>query len=156
MELSQTLSVVFEPTRGSGGKQGMHVFALVSHGACHHLVAIDGTTTLVPYHLGTVTSTRKKSGVSRWNLFYTWSPDEWLRWLIGCRHSSPCNGHLVCFYSYKFVIFCRYLQYIARKLCRWFVFCCGVLLVDFTHILQGYFTGTGAIMYLPQCQWSNP
>ena len=26
----------------------------------------------------------------------------------------------------------------------------------FTHILQGYFTGTGAIIWLPQCQWSNP
>ena len=26
----------------------------------------------------------------------------------------------------------------------------------FTHILQGYFTGTGAIKWLPQCQWSNP
>ena len=25
-----------------------------------------------------------------------------------------------------------------------------------THILQGYFTGTGAIIWLPQCQWSNP
>ena len=24
------------------------------------------------------------------------------------------------------------------------------------HILQGYFTGTGAIIWLPQCQWSNP
>ena len=23
------------------------------------------------------------------------------------------------------------------------------------HILQSYFTGTGAIMWLPQCQWSN-
>ena len=25
-----------------------------------------------------------------------------------------------------------------------------------TPILQGYFTGTGAILGLPQCQWSNP
>ena len=25
-----------------------------------------------------------------------------------------------------------------------------------THILQDCFTGTGAIMWLPQCQWSNP
>ena len=28
-------------------------------------------------------------------------------------------------------------------------------LVDFTHIRQGYFAGTGAIMWLPQCQQSN-
>ena len=26
----------------------------------------------------------------------------------------------------------------------------------FNHILQGCFTGTGAIIWLPQCQWSNP
>ena len=25
-----------------------------------------------------------------------------------------------------------------------------------THILQGSFTGTGAILWLPQCQWGNP
>ena len=25
-----------------------------------------------------------------------------------------------------------------------------------THILQGCFTGTGAIIWLPQCQWNNP
>ena len=25
----------------------------------------------------------------------------------------------------------------------------------FTHIVQGYSTGTGAILWLPQCQWSN-
>ena len=27
---------------------------------------------------------------------------------------------------------------------------------QFAHILQGYFTGTGAIIWLPQCQWCNP
>ena len=27
---------------------------------------------------------------------------------------------------------------------------------DFNHILQGCFTGTGAILWLPRCQWSNP
>ena len=29
-------------------------------------------------------------------------------------------------------------------------------MIDFTHILQGYFAGTGAIGWLPQCQQSNP
>ena len=29
-------------------------------------------------------------------------------------------------------------------------------LVEFTHNLQDSFTGTGAITWLPQCQWSNP
>ena len=41
----------------------------------------------------------------------------------------------------------------------WFMMCCFCfvsVLSDFTHILQGYFTGTGAIKWLPQCQWSNP
>ena len=45
-------------------------------------------------------------------------------------------------------------------------FCCGFLCIhydlqlnschSFTHILQSCFTGTGAIIRLPQCQWSNP
>ena len=26
----------------------------------------------------------------------------------------------------------------------------------FTHFVQGYFTGTGTIIWLPQRQWSNP
>ena len=26
----------------------------------------------------------------------------------------------------------------------------------FTHLFQGYINGTGAIMWLPQCHWSNP
>ena len=32
----------------------------------------------------------------------------------------------------------------------------GLVWADFTHILQGYFTGTGAIIGLPQCQWGDP
>ena len=36
---------------------------------------------------------------------------------------------------------------------RFVVLYCGIL--PFTHILQCYFTGTGAIVWLPQCQWSN-
>ena len=35
------------------------------------------------------------------------------------------------------------------------MFSSGLISVDFIHILQGYFTGTGAIIWLPQCQWSN-
>ena len=35
------------------------------------------------------------------------------------------------------------------------MFCISLLLVDFTHILQGYFNITGAIIWLPQCHWSN-
>ena len=33
---------------------------------------------------------------------------------------------------------------------------CDLVFANFTHILQGYFTGAGAIVWLPQYQWSNP
>ena len=32
------------------------------------------------------------------------------------------------------------------------VLSCSYVLVDFTYIVQGYFTGTEAILRLPQCQ----
>ena len=35
-------------------------------------------------------------------------------------------------------------------------FCFGFVLVVFTQVLPGCFTVTGAIIWLPQCQWSNP
>ena len=44
----------------------------------------------------------------------------------------------------------------------WVYFAVVMLLVlsvicdPFTHILQGCFTGIGAILQLPHCQWSNP
>ena len=38
----------------------------------------------------------------------------------------------------------------------WFALCWGYVLMDLTHILQGHFTGTGAIIWLPQYQWNNP
>ena len=60
--------------------------------------------------------------------------NKWPLW------SSPWNIHMA------FVVLCLLWLYYG-------------FLVDsyhpFSHILQGYFTGTGAIM-LPQCQWSNP
>ena len=37
-----------------------------------------------------------------------------------------------------------------------FPFCRRSVTFNCTHIPQGYFTGTGAIIWLPQCQWSNP
>ena len=44
--------------------------------------------------------------------------------------------------------------------CYFFVWLHSHFLADssnqFTHILQCYITGTGAILRLPQCQWSNP
>ena len=47
----------------------------------------------------------------------------------------------------------------SQDLCTLFMLC-SVLLwfgtANFTHILQGYFTDTGAFIQLPQCQGSNP
>ena len=34
--------------------------------------------------------------------------------------------------------------------------CFAVVNTSFTHILQNYLTGTGAIIWLTQCQWCNP
>ena len=35
------------------------------------------------------------------------------------------------------------------------IFCCGLVSINFNHILQGYFTDPGAIIWLPQGEWSN-
>ena len=43
----------------------------------------------------------------------------------------------------------------TSEICKQFMFLLWFV-NSFTHILQGYFTGTGAIIWLPQCQWSNP
>ena len=53
----------------------------------------------------------------------------------------PWNIHIV--------LFCFVLLWLRHG--------CLVDLCDaFIQILQGCFTGTGAILWLPQCQWSNP
>ena len=48
------------------------------------------------------------------------------------------------------------LQYIPWNIHMVHVLLVSLVLVNFTHILQGYFTGNGAIIGLPHCQWSNP
>ena len=40
--------------------------------------------------------------------------------------------------------------------CPVFISFCGGFMKILFYILQGYSTGTGAIIRLPQCQWSNP
>ena len=62
---------------------------------------------------------------------------------------KPCVGGInnLCFRS-------KYIpSFIHRCLC--YTLCSVSVHFVFTHILQGYFTGTGAILGLPQCQWSN-
>ena len=50
-------------------------------------------------------------------------------------------------YEQEFVVFCLVVDILRFSVDSWELF---------THIRQGYFTGTGAIVRLPQCQWSNP
>ena len=52
--------------------------------------------------------------------------------------------------------FMQFTKNTSKELCTWFVLCCGWGAVRFIHILQGYFNGTGATIWLPQCHWSHP
>ena len=54
---------------------------------------------------------------------------------------------------------------ISQEICTWFCLLCFVVVIQsfimnshevFIHIHQGCFAGTGAIVRLPQCQWSKP
>ena len=46
--------------------------------------------------------------------------------------------------------------YVMLSLCELYDQFLETLSHYFTNNLQGCFTGTGAILWLPQCQWSNP
>ena len=61
-------------------------------------------------------------------------------------------------------MYCRYTVY-PKKYAHGFVVLCFVVVMQsfimnsheiFIHIHQGCFAGTGAIVRLPQCQWSKP
>ena len=92
--------------------------------------------------------------------------------------ATPCEGK-ICGISFKirlWALFCLVVLYtimhcispyhckktcittqcIFQDICTWFVLCCGLVWIGFIPILQGCFTGIGAITWLPQCQWSNP
>ena len=51
---------------------------------------------------------------------------------------------------------CRLVYRVHPKNYAQVSLCYVLLLTSVTHILQGCFTGAGAIIWLPQCQWSNP
>ena len=64
---------------------------------------------------------------------------------------------------FSFVHFTSLIYSISQEICTRFccaLLCCGYAIVHneftFIHIHQAYFTGTGAIVRLPQCQWSKP
>ena len=62
----------------------------------------------------------------------------------------------------KICCLCSISHKICTRLCCDLLFCgYAIIHIEFkwyiyAHILQGYFTGTGAIVRLPQCQWSKP
>ena len=69
------------------------------------------------------------------------------------RHCNELrNGYFAADYSLFSILFHLITQYIP-----WIVYSVHALLVPsyLTHFLQGCFTGTGAIVGLPRCQWSN-
>ena len=92
-----------------------------------------------------------------------------------CRYINPTNLQLIGT-SVKYKITCwvmdsvgsykrvHPIQYVhSCVVVCYALFCCGytisfcwIYVVYLIHILQGCFTGTGAIIWLPQCQWSNP
>ena len=86
-------------------------------------------------------------------------------WLVGkvdnhvtIYGSKVAEGFLA--FQRRLVTRCSFLLYV-QNICRIFCMLCIVefmwsVLEAFTRILQGSFTGTGAIIWLPQCQWSNP
>ena len=46
--------------------------------------------------------------------------------------------------------------YETPEICIWSMLGWGLLTAELTHILQGYYIGTRAIIWLVKCQWSNP
>ena len=61
----------------------------------------------------------------------------------------------------KLTIFCfqwLYIRYISTNMNMVLSLLCLMRFGtgNIIHILQGYFTDTGTIMWSPQCQWSNP
>ena len=84
-----------------------------------------------------------------------------LMWIctIGCRHSfKQFTGRLISKSSVQCTVY-------PKKYAHGFVVLCFVVVMQsltinshevFIHIHQGCFAGTGAIVRLPQCQWSKP
>ena len=78
-------------------------------------------------------------------------------------HTIQFNGYQLCYeftrkHWYHTVTFTCNLMPCFAVLCS-VVFMLWSLVDSsalFTLVLQGYFTGTGAIVWLPQCRWSNP
>ena len=73
--------------------------------------------------------------------------------------------HYIIFGSWSSSIICMWCTVYPKKYAHGFVVLCFVMVMQsfimnshevFIHIHQGCFAGTGAIVRLPQCQWSKP
>ena len=68
-----------------------------------------------------------------------------------CLHTLSCHFWLKSMYTV------HPRNYLFGSCCAvWVYVFCGLVLGEFTYILQVYFTGTGAIIWLSQYQWINP
>ena len=92
------------------------------------------------------------------NTWYTM--DFWLmQYFIGKENWTRVTGLGL------YLDICRYTYSISQEIWHGFVVLCFVVVMQsfimnsheaFIHIHQGCFAGTGAIVRLPQCQWSKP
>ena len=78
-------------------------------------------------------------------------------------YKSQLSETFLQFHKNDWVFLKGHSSFTPQELSLWFIICCFWMLptlfgcylfIGCYHILQGYFTGTGAII-LPQCQWSN-
>ena len=83
-----------------------------------------------------------------------------IRWGVLCHNQVSRTGTNNYIPQYLWDV-----QYIPRNMHTIFVVLCFVVVMQsfimnshevFIHIHQGCFAGTGAIVWLPQCQWSKP
>ena len=78
--------------------------------------------------------------------------DKYFMWIHYERlhnHNKAKHNKTVCIFL---GIYCRKYAYGKRL----FVFCCGLVLANFTRILQKHIIGTRAIVKLCKHQWRNP
>ena len=111
-----------------------------------------------------------KATLMNMDKYFMWIHYKWLR-----NHSKAKHNKTVCIFL---GIYCRSIfsaspwhltplrwYSISQKYAHGFVVLCFVVVMQsfimnsyevFIHIHQGCFAGTGAIVRLPQCQWSTP
>ena len=82
---------------------------------------------------------------------YIWHP-----YMFTIRALTKYNAEVTCKLSFPYMSI--HYKNNTCAICKCFKFvvpCCGLVSHNSTHILQGYFTDTVAIIWLPQCQWND-